>query len=74
MTEELVFRSCVVGISSSAGLSRSTIIFLTPLYFSIGASAGCRIFASLTALTSQTQRTCIMLGKAISKEDVRDLP
>lgn len=38
LTEELVFRSCIVAVSLLAGFSKKEIVFLTPLYFGFGAS------------------------------------
>ncbi|KAI5479216.1 hypothetical protein MNV49_003910 [Pseudohyphozyma bogoriensis] len=35
LTEELVFRSCIIAVSKLAGMSKSQMIFLTPLYFGI---------------------------------------
>ncbi|KDN38085.1 hypothetical protein K437DRAFT_228788 [Tilletiaria anomala UBC 951] len=35
LTEELVFRSCIIGVSLCSGFSRMSLIFLTPAYFSI---------------------------------------
>lgn len=37
LTEEIVFRSCIVTVSALAGLSKKQIVFLSPLYFGIGA-------------------------------------
>lgn len=37
MTEEIVFRSCIVAVSALAGFSKAQIVFLSPLYFGIGA-------------------------------------
>lgn len=38
MTEELTFRSCVIAVSFLGGWSKSQIVFLTPLWFGLGAS------------------------------------
>ncbi|KAL8279446.1 hypothetical protein RQP46_008258 [Phenoliferia psychrophenolica] len=35
LTEELVFRSCVVAVSHFAGWSKAQIVFLTPIYFGL---------------------------------------
>ena len=36
LTEELVFRSCIVAVSHAAGFSKSQIVFLSPVYFGFG--------------------------------------
>lgn len=36
LTEEVVFRSCIVPVSALAGMSKTQIIFLSPLYFGLG--------------------------------------
>ncbi|KAK9475843.1 hypothetical protein V1514DRAFT_338777 [Lipomyces japonicus] len=35
VTEELVFRACVVSVELHAGVSMGTLVFLTPLYFGV---------------------------------------
>src|SRR5258706_8167728 len=43
ITEEIVFRSCVIGVMQLANCSWSSMIFLSPLWFGAGKSFACVI-------------------------------
>lgn len=47
ITEEVVFRSCVLAVYSLIGASKPVMIFCSPLVFGLGTSSGCRFYVSV---------------------------
>lgn len=61
ITEEVVFRACILAVYHMAGSSRTKMIFLTPLAFGVGMSA-VSAFTPVANCPDFRQRTFTMRG------------
>lgn len=61
ITEEILFRSCILGTAAMYGRSRRYLIFVTPLYFGIGIATNDLLYFLLLSDTFEcsTCTSCI---------------
>lgn len=72
ITEEIVFRACLLAIADLSGASLYHKLFITPLWFGVGASwsfNASNFFLRVSSTTSFTQHTCITLMKTTEDSD-----